>query len=241
MKKFFLLVLFCFPVLLFGQRYIKGRVIDGATNKPFSLDTIRLIGSDNTDIKVLTDSLGYYKIDSNHFSAKVNYVISAEKYLPSLYYSVKGGRNIVAKGNIKIDTITENLRLFHVSDVELPRCVFSKDSFHVTKGMQDTVLDFWYFILLGHPQLGIEIDAHTDQTELHPMELSLERAQICRDYIISKGIDSARILAKGWGSKRPIIEKKQISYAITQDQKDSLYQINRRAVFQIRSLGYSKK
>lgn len=241
MKKILLLILFCFPVLLFAQRYIKGRVTYDE-NKRFSLDTVRLIGSDNTEIKILTDSSGYYKIDSNHFSAKVNYVISAERHLQDPYCSlVSARRNIVAKGNVKIDTVIGDMYLSCQREGRLPTALFSKNSFELSDGIKDTVLDFMYFLLLGYPQLVIEIDAHTDQKEPNPRGLSFERAQAVKDYLVSKGIDSARIVAKGWGTTHLLFKQKDINEFKTSAQRDSLYQMNRRAVFQIKSWDYSKK
>lgn len=52
----------------------------------------------------------------------------------------------------------------------------------------------------------IEISGHTDN-QGNPKtnkSLSEKRAQACRDYLISKGIDGARIEAHGYGDERPI-------------------------------------
>lgn len=52
----------------------------------------------------------------------------------------------------------------------------------------------------------IEISGHTDNVG-NPKankELSLRRAQVCREYLVSKGIDGARVTAVGNGDERPI-------------------------------------
>lgn len=52
----------------------------------------------------------------------------------------------------------------------------------------------------------IEISGHTDNVG-NPKankDLSKRRAQVCRDYLVSKGIDGARVVAVGWGDERPL-------------------------------------
>ena len=52
----------------------------------------------------------------------------------------------------------------------------------------------------------IEISGHTDNVG-NPKankDLSERRAQVCREYLVSKGIDSARVVAVGNGEERPI-------------------------------------
>jgi outer membrane protein OmpA-like peptidoglycan-associated protein len=52
----------------------------------------------------------------------------------------------------------------------------------------------------------IEISGHTDNAG-NPktnQKLSEKRAQACRDYLISKGIDGSRIEAVGYGDQRPV-------------------------------------
>jgi outer membrane protein OmpA-like peptidoglycan-associated protein len=38
-------------------------------------------------------------------------------------------------------------------------------------------------------------------------KLSLERAEVIRDYLVNEGIDSKRIEIKAWGGKQPIFDK----------------------------------
>jgi len=54
----------------------------------------------------------------------------------------------------------------------------------------------------------IEISGHTDNVGNKKANkiLSERRAQACRGYIIGKGIDAARLTAKGWGIEKPIAD-----------------------------------
>ena len=57
-----------------------------------------------------------------------------------------------------------------------------------------------------NPNIIIEMSAHTDSKgkDEYNMKLSQRRAQSCVDYLISRGIPSSRMIAKGYGESRPI-------------------------------------
>jgi outer membrane protein OmpA-like peptidoglycan-associated protein len=61
-------------------------------------------------------------------------------------------------------------------------------------------------ILLSYPGLTLEVEGFTDNTGTEPFnqKLSEQRAQAVRDYLISQGIPSARVTAKGLGETMPV-------------------------------------
>ena len=77
------------------------------------------------------------------------------------------------------------------------------------------------------PKLKIEISGHTDNTGSAAMNenLSQQRANAVVAYIVTKGIDTSRLTAKGYGSKKPIA---------TNDTESGRQQ-NRRTEFKITS------
>ena len=80
--------------------------------------------------------------------------------------------------------------------------------------------------LNDNPKIIIELSSHTDSRgkDAYNQALSQKRAQSAVDYIISKGIDKARITAKGYGETRP-----EVKAAKTEQQ----YQRNRRTEFRV--------
>ncbi len=70
------------------------------------------------------------------------------------------------------------------------------------------VLDKLVDILKEYTDLTVEIAGHTDNVGDADanMKLSQSRANVCRDYVISKGIDGSRIKAVGYGQTKPIVE-----------------------------------
>jgi outer membrane protein OmpA-like peptidoglycan-associated protein len=61
-------------------------------------------------------------------------------------------------------------------------------------------------MLNAHKNMVIEIGGHTDGkgSDEYNLKLSQARAQKCVDYIVSKGISASRVVAKGYGAKKPV-------------------------------------
>jgi outer membrane protein OmpA-like peptidoglycan-associated protein/tetratricopeptide (TPR) repeat protein len=69
------------------------------------------------------------------------------------------------------------------------------------------VLDTTLFVMLTEaPNFIVEISSHTDSigSRKSNMELSQERAENVVDYMVSKGIDPKRLIAKGYGATKPV-------------------------------------
>lgn len=56
------------------------------------------------------------------------------------------------------------------------------------------------FILNGH--------ASSEGTESHNMQLSIDRADAVKQYLVNSGIDGQRLQTKGYGAKKPIASNK---------------------------------
>lgn len=90
----------------------------------------------------------------------------------------------------------------------------------------DTVVRF----LKKNPNLKIEVANYTDPngSPEHNYKLSEARAQSCVDYLISQGIDSVRLVAKGYGYSQPLITRQQIDAMKTKKERDAAEQLDRR-------------
>lgn len=66
------------------------------------------------------------------------------------------------------------------------------------------ILDKLVATMRNNPTLKIELSSHTDSrgSDSYNMKLSQKRAQSAVDYIVSKGIDRERMVAKGYGETR---------------------------------------
>lgn len=74
------------------------------------------------------------------------------------------------------------------------------------------LLDNVAAVLAAHPEIArVRIEGHTDSrgSAEHNRELSQRRADAVRDYLVRRGIDAARLEARGFGPDRPIVAAAQ--------------------------------
>ncbi|MCA6078565.1 OmpA family protein [Fulvivirga sedimenti] len=94
-------------------------------------------------------------------------------------------------------------------------------------------LDKLVTILTDNPELKIELSSHTDDrnSDDYNMALSERRAQSAVRYLVSQGIDPTRLVAKGYGESKLLIQNAQ-----TEEE----HQVNRRTEFKILEIGKIK-
>ncbi len=73
-----------------------------------------------------------------------------------------------------------------------------------------TVLDKSVVLLKDKPDAKFEIEGYTDYigTKAYNMDLSIQRAQAVKDYLVSKGIEQNRLTVVGFGKNRPVGDNK---------------------------------
>ncbi len=132
-----------------------------------------------------------------------NYVIEANKdgYLAN-------GIEISTKNMIKSDSAEHNFAIEKMPDKPfvIPVLNYEFNSAKLTAESQ-TILDTTVMKLLTqNPTLIIELSSHTDNkgADDYNMKLSQKRAESIVTYLTSKGINSKRLIAKGYGETVPI-------------------------------------
>lgn len=109
------------------------------------------------------------------------------------------------EGAYYTDAFTVEIQYEAASSFELKNCNFETGK-DVLKPESYVVIDELIQYMKKKPSLRIEIGGHTDNigSEASNQILSEGRAKAVRKYMISKGISSGRILAKGYGMSNPI-------------------------------------
>ena len=89
-------------------------------------------------------------------------------------------------------------------------------------------LDKLVIIMKDNPSISIELSSHTDDRSSvdYNQDLSQRRAESAVVYIIDKGINENRIIAKGYGESQLLI---------TNAKNEEEHQINRRTEFKVTS------
>jgi outer membrane protein OmpA-like peptidoglycan-associated protein len=96
-------------------------------------------------------------------------------------------------------------------------------------------LDKLVTILEDNPEIKIELSSHTDsrQTAAYNDDLSKRRAQSAVEYIVSRGVDSERLIARGYGESQLLISDDEIEALPTEEAKEQAHQRNRRTEFKV--------
>lgn len=180
----------------------KGRVLDGVTNDPIEA-SIDIIINKTGDI--------YTSLSSNSATGKFllslpageNYGISvaAQGYLfHSENFDLPNGDgfNMVNK-DIKLNNIQVG------SNITLKNVFFNTGKWSVKEDSYSE-LERLVLLLSDLPELRIEISGHTDNigTNSYNELLSQRRADAVVSYLVAKGIDKNRLIAKGYGQSIPV-------------------------------------
>ena len=236
------------PPLIFT---LSGHVYDVDTKANIPGASIELFGSDGTTNAYKTDKTGAYKYT---LSTDATYKVSAtmKDYLNQfLEVSTKGleqSKDFVGDFYLKSIARPFELKgiLYDVSKWDL-------------RPEAKLVLDTVVTVLNDNPDLVVEIGSHTDARPI-PMTndtLSQRRAQSVVSYLVEKGIDSARLVPKGYAEHQPrtidadlastshfkqgdVMDMTYINKLKTKELKEEAHQLNRRTEFKVLSHGYVK-
>ncbi len=101
------------------------------------------------------------------------------------------------------DIMVEDLQPGSV--VQLVNIQFEFNSAVLTENSKEGI-EMLALFLSSHPEINAELAGHTDNigSEAYNMDLSVERAESVRQALIAKGIEGERLVAKGYGSTKPL-------------------------------------
>ena len=141
--------------------------------------------------------------------------------------------------NITLDTLIVLDRKNTSIHYKLQNIYFGYDS-AIIRSVSGRELDNLAQVLNDNPDITqIELGSHTDSnaSDAYNLDLSQRRAQATVDYLIRKGIDPNRLVAKGYGESVPIAPN---SMSDGSDNPEGR-QKNRRTEFRILRIGPAVK
>lgn len=205
---------------------ITGKVFNAETKKIItnSLVTFTEIKERFEPIFAFTDENGIYKC---LLHKDLEFYATAQK--------AKYFKDAAAINTLNITETTELTHDFYLKpipagDIEIPGIEYDYDK-ATLRPVSKQILDTLTAFLVLNDNLIVEINSHTDErgNNDYNMKLSEARAKSCVDYMIAKGIDLERLVAKGYGESKPLIAN-----ATTEEE----HQRNRRTAFRILSEDY---
>lgn len=181
--------------------WIKGQVYDSVTKKglPSSIEIINQ-KTQKTISNLQTDELGKYLI-ALPIGNDYIFIVNRKGYL---YYAGE-----CKLSTTPIDTAYQkniSLQPIRVNTSMVLNHIYFKTNSYLLEDVSQIELNKLAQLLQENPSIHIQIKGHTDNigSDNYNMQLSLNRARAVSNYLIQKGIDSARILYKGYGNTKPI-------------------------------------
>ena len=234
---------FSLPAMLFS---VEGVISDCKFKEVIEGVTMKLVGSDGSSAETKTDKNGYYKFAEN---AEKRYVNESTSYV--LTASVgneiktaeapKGFLNSSVKAKETTVGVTESKVFKHdfcltpiEKEIRFPDVLYDLGKADLRPESKDS-LNFLFQTLVDNPTIVIELSAHTDSRSSDQFNLTLSkaRAKSCVDYLLSKGINAARLVPQGYGEKRLLVTDADIAKLKTVEEKEAGHQKNRRTVFTV--------
>ncbi len=238
---------FYLPPILFN---ITGIVKDDKTDKPLAQTTVKLIGSDGTNLSVETSNSGVFKFVLN---PSTDYVMVSQR---GGYLNGKGKET--TRGLVSSKDFNATLYMASTAKpIELPNIFYDYGRWELRPESMVS-LDKLVETLNDNPNITIELGSHTDSrgTDAFNYDLSQKRAQSVVDYLIEKGIAADRLKAKGYAASNPKAIDARIEQSYTylkegstlsdafinalesEEQREICHQLNRRTEFKVLSTTY---
>lgn len=228
---------------------LKGTVRDDSTKIALPSATVQLIGSDGTIEVEETDEEGNYYFDKTIIKPNTTYEILASK---DQYFSQRGQETTVNVERSREFVTDFYLEPIPEEPIELPEILYDFASWELKPQFKDSLAGLVQ-TLNTNPNLVIELASHTDNRGSHEHNdtLSQRRAESVVDYLIESGIDSRRLVAKGYGKRKPreinkqierynftfekgaILNEEYINGLPVEEHQEAAHQLNRRTEFRV--------
>ena len=192
---------------------IEGTVRDEKSMQLMQDVRVKLVGSDGTETEVRTDKRGHYKFDSTIVRRDVIYKLYLSK---KDYYSIEGSES--TRGYTTNKYIKHDFRMDPVprTPVVLPEIRFDLARTELKGEFMDSLMDL-LVIMENNPGLVVEIRSHTDcqpYVGLTNDTLSQRRAQTVVDYLVNRGIERERLVAKGYADRIPRVLDEDVTVTV---------------------------
>ncbi len=146
---------------------------------------------------------------------------------------VVSSKNLEAKGEDSRIFVYKDLRLEHIIKnkmIEIPNIFYDLDKWNIRPDAAAVLDSLVVPLMEENPTLKFELGSHTDSrgNDEYNMTLSQKRADAVVEYLIQKGINAERLIAKGYGETQ-IINRCTNGVDCSEEE----HQQNRRTTFKV--------
>ena len=228
-----------------------GEVFDKETGNKIDGVTMRIIGTDGTNLKMQTQNSKFQL----KLQPETDYIFAAYK---DGYLRDKASASTIGLDDSK-DFVFDMFLTPTDAPIKVNNINYEFGSWEL-QPESEAALDTLVQILLINPTITIELMSHTDNvgTDQFNFDLSQKRAQSVVDYLIEKGINPQRLVAKGYGETWPKTITREMARQyeflkrgdelteefinqLTPEEQEIASAINRRTEFRVLSTDFIQK
>lgn len=218
---------------------------------------ISLLSSSGTKHVTLTNANGKYQFGTTQIKPNQTYEISASKADFFIQKHIITSENLTNKKKFKQDF---DLTPFPSEPILLPEILYDLGKWELKTQYQDSLQDL-IKTMDENKNLVIELASHTDSRDTDERNdiLSQRRARSVVEYLILRGIDPDRLVAKGYGERQPREFKQNLikngitfrkGSKLTEEfinglrsnaEKEAAHELNRRTEFRILNKDFEQK
>lgn len=236
---------------------IAGTVSDDRTLQLVLDANITLTGSDGISVSTRTNAEGYYLFGKSQVLPNTTYDISVTK---DNFFNTKTTLTTVGE-EFGRDFIRDFvIKPIPEEPIILPEILYDLAKWNLKPQYEDS-LQGLITTMDENPRIVVELASHTDSRDTYERNdlLSQRRAQSVVDYLILRGIDADRMIAKGYGERQPrkllkdmpragyefkegdVLDEEYIAALSSDEVKEAAHQLNRRSEFRIIRKDYIPK
>lgn len=228
---------------------LSGTIKDDRTLMYMSDVSVQLVGSSGLSVTTRTNDAGFYSFGKSQLEPTTMYEILVAK--PN-YFNVKGTFTTVGVEFSKAFVKDFSLIPIPSEPIALPEILYDLAKWDLKPQYQDSLQDLIQ-TLRDNPNIVVELASHTDLRDSHERNdiLSQRRAQSVVNYLIIRGIEPARLVAKGYGERAPLpltkdvirdgflfsegtlLDEAYIESLLSNNEKEAAHQLNRRTEFRV--------
>jgi peptidoglycan-associated lipoprotein len=218
---------------------------------------VKLTGSNGTSVQAKTDAKGFYGFNKVQIKPNTTYELLC---LKENYFNKKAKETTVGLESSKDFVIDFRLEPIPDKPVVLPDILYDLAKWDLKPQYQDS-LQGLIRTLDENETIIIELASHTDSrgTDESNDVLSQKRAESVVNYLIDRGIDPDRLVAKGYGERVPrrlakdvmkdgfafksgtLLSQAFVDSLATKPEQEAAYSLNRRSEFRIISKDFVPK
>ena len=190
---------------------LSGTIRDESTLQYLPGSKVQLSGSDGSVLVTTSDNRGYYHFNKKQILKKVTYTL---KVSHRGYFGATGTETTV--GRTKSEDLILDFKLTPIppDPIPLPEIRYELARWELQPQYQDS-LNGLIKTMQDNPTIVIELQSHTDfrDTDEKNDILSQKRANEVVNFLITKGIEAGRMVAKGYGEHKPRVLKKAYRFS----------------------------